>query len=115
MEIPAYSTKEQLIEDLLALRRRISELDKLEENVEELKRAIAMFEGLFEYAPDGILVINSAGRIVRVNNQVERLFGYSRNELVDEQLEILLPERFRERHREHRRSIWLNPAPAPWA
>lgn len=120
MEAPADVTKEQLIEDLLAMRRRISELEELvelaqkeKEHVEELKRTKAMFEGLFEYAPDCLLVINSEGRIVRINNQAERLFGYSRDELLDKQLEILLPERFREKHREHRRKYMDQPHVRP--
>jgi two-component system sensor kinase FixL len=117
MDKPADLTKEQLIKDLSEMRRRISELEKLQEDKkkyeEELNRTKAMFEGLFEYAPDGILVVNSEGRIVRVNNQVERLFGYSRSELVDKQLEVLLPERFRERHVEHRRKYMAQPRTRP--
>jgi len=106
-------TKEQLINDLIKLRRRISELEKIEKDKkkyeEELNRVKAMFEGLFEFAPDAILVVNHKGRIIRVNKQTERLFGYSRNELLDTPLEILLPERFRKIHKEHRRKYMAEP------
>jgi PAS domain S-box-containing protein len=110
-------TKEQLINDLVALRKRMSELEKIEEdkkkNELELSRTRAMFEGLFEFAPDAILVVDQNGRIIRVNNQTERLFGYSRSELLDRQLEILLPERFRETHKEHRKMYLAEPRVRP--
>jgi PAS domain S-box-containing protein len=80
---------------------------------EELNRVRAMFEGLFEFAPDAILVVNHDGRIIRVNKQTERLFGYPRNELLDTPIEILLPERFREEHKEHRRKYLAGPHVRP--
>ncbi|MGO9372126.1 MAG: PAS domain S-box protein [Syntrophobacteraceae bacterium] len=110
-------TKEQLIDDLIALRRRINELETTEKDTkkyeEELNRVRAMFEGLFEFAPAAILVVNHEGRIIRVNKQTERLFGYSRSELLDTPLEILLPERFREIHKEHRRKYLAEPHVRP--
>ena len=110
-------TKEQLIDDLIAMRRRIDELQTIEEDKkkyeEELNRVRAMFEGLFEFAPDAIMIVNHEGRIIRVNKQTERLFGYSRSELIDRPLEILLPERFREIHREHRRKYLGEPHVRP--
>jgi PAS domain S-box-containing protein len=110
-------TKEQLIGDLIALRRRINELETIEKDTkkyeEELNRVRAMFEGLFEFAPAAILVVNHEGRIIRVNKQTERLFGYSRSELLHTPLEILLPERFREIHKEHRRKYLAEPHVRP--
>ena len=110
-------TKEQLIDDLIAMRRRISELETIEKDKkkyeEELNHVRAMFEGLFEFAPAAILVVNHEGRIIRVNKQTERLFGYSRSELLDTPLEILLPERFREIHKEHRRKFLAEPHVRP--
>ena len=110
-------TKEQLINDLVALRQRIDELEKIEEDkkkyVEELKQVRAMFEGLFEFAPDAILIVNAEGRLVRINKQTENLFGYSRGELLDAQVETLLPERYREKHREDRRKYLTDPRVRP--
>jgi len=68
-----------------------------------------MFEGLFELAPDGIIVVNRSGGIIRANKQAERLFGYSRNELFNAHHEIILPEGLREKHMEHRRVYMSEP------
>ncbi len=58
----------------------------------------AVWRGLVESAPDALVVVDVQGNIVYVSSQTQRLFGYSRNELLNEKIEILLPVRFRERH-----------------
>jgi PAS domain S-box-containing protein len=68
-----------------------------------------MFEGLFEAAPDAILLVNDEGRILRVNRQAELMFGYSRGELLDKPIEALLPPRFRGRHVAHRSAYLTEP------
>jgi len=107
MKTPEDLSKEQLINDLIKLRRRINELEKIEKDKkkyeEELAQTKAMFEGLFEFAPDAIIVVGSEGRIVQINKQTERLFGYSREELLNAEHDILVPERFRKRHSGDRR------------
>ncbi len=60
------------------------------------------YRRLLEAAPDGIVEVDGSGRIVLVNSQAERLFGYRREELLGKSVEILMPERFRERHPAHR-------------
>ena len=113
MKEPEDVTKEQLIRDLTELRCRITELERSDEDKrkyqEELTRTRAMFEGLFEFAPDAIIVAGRGGEIIRVNKQAEKLFGYSRNELTNLHHEILLPERFREIHGEYRRKYMSGP------
>ena len=113
MKAPDDLTKEQLIKDLTRLRARISELEQSEEDTkkyrDELSRTKAMFEGLFEFAPDAIVVVSRTGIIVRANRQAERLFGYSTGELSNANHEILLPERFREKHMQHRWTYMTDP------
>jgi len=60
------------------------------------------YRRLLEAAPDGIVEVDSSGRIVLVNSQAERMFGYRREELLGKSVEVLMPERFRGRHPAHR-------------
>jgi PAS domain S-box-containing protein len=59
-------------------------------------------EGFLEAAPDAIVVVDGSGNIVMVNQRAERLFGYSRHELLGMQVEGLVPQRFRDRHAGYR-------------
>jgi protein-histidine pros-kinase len=69
---------------------------------QRLEAAEALFRSLLESAPDGVLVAGIDGRITLVNAQVERLFGYRRDELVGQPVELLIPKRLRGRHVGHR-------------
>ncbi|HUZ31920.1 MAG TPA: ATP-binding protein [Xanthobacteraceae bacterium] len=61
--------------------------------------------------PNAMVLTDSAGRIVLVNTETERLFGYPREELIGNTIEALLPERLREGHVRARREFTLSPAP----
>jgi formate hydrogenlyase transcriptional activator len=61
-----------------------------------------LFEKLFEASPDAIVVTDAEGRITSINSQVERLFGYGRHEVIGQEVEFLVPERFRKAHPGHR-------------
>jgi PAS domain S-box-containing protein len=71
-------------------------------DVTERRRAAAGYRDLLESAPDAMVIVDQEGRIVLVNGQAERLFGYAREELRGQPIELLIPERFRDGHVRHR-------------
>jgi PAS domain S-box-containing protein len=60
------------------------------------------FQSFFETAPDAMVIANEEGKIIFVNAQTERMFGYQRSEVIDQKVEMLLPVRFRGKHPSHR-------------
>jgi PAS domain S-box-containing protein len=81
--------------------------------VEDLEDRESLFRGLFESAPDAIVVVDESGVIELVNTQAEELFGYPRAELVGKPVEILVPERLRARHVERRTVFTSAPKARP--
>jgi len=77
------------------------------------KAAEAKFQTLVESAPDAIVMTDAGGRIVLSNRQTERLFGFTSGELHGKPIEILVPERVRERHRGHCARFTEAPATRP--
>ena len=63
-----------------------------------------------ESSPNGIVTVNEDGTIVLVNQALAALFGYDRQELLGRSVDLLVPERFRARHPEHRREFFSHPA-----
>ena len=76
-----------------------------------LQESEAMFKGFLNSAPDAIVVANKAGKIVLVNVRVEQIFGYSQTELLGEEVDRLVPERFRRHHRAQRSGFFAKPRP----
>jgi protein-histidine pros-kinase len=73
----------------------------------------ARFGGLLEAAPDAIVFVDAEGRIVLTNSEVEKLFGFTRAELLGQTVEMLVPERFRGEHPRHRAGYAHDPSRRP--
>jgi PAS domain S-box-containing protein len=78
-------------------------------DITERKRAEEKFRGLLEAAPDAMVIVGQSGKIVLVNAQTQRLFGYEREEILGQSVDMLVPERFRGRHPEHRDAYFQGP------
>jgi PAS domain S-box-containing protein len=79
----------------------------------QAEAAEARFRALVESAPDGIVTVDRQGRIVLVNTQAEKLFGYSRDELLGQPIELLVPERFHQQHVRDRERFTAAPRTRP--
>jgi PAS domain S-box-containing protein len=71
---------------------------ELQERTGDLRRSEAQFRALFEFSPDAIVASDSEGRITEINARVATMFGYQRDELLGQSVEVLVPERFRNTH-----------------
>ena len=91
----------------------LTRYDGLVEDITDRKRTEQRFRQLLESAPDAMVIVDQAGKIVLVNQQTEQLFGYSREELLGRPVETLVPERFRDRHPGKRADYVVNPEIRP--
>jgi PAS domain S-box-containing protein len=74
-----------------------------------LRRSEATSRAFLESASEGIVVVDTAGRILRVNAKTEEMFGYPRDELIGQAVEILVPPRHRDTHVSHREAYMRSP------
>ena len=79
----------------------------------EQRRADALFRGLLESAPDAMVIIGPDGRIRLANRQTGLLFGYDGGELIGQEIEVLVPPRFRKHHYGHRAGYLADPRTRP--
>jgi|SRR5215813_4680890 len=73
----------------------------------------ATFRALLEAAPDAMVMVDTSGRITFVNAQTEALFQYNRSELIGRSIELLIPERYRGQHLQHRENYIKEPRVRP--
>jgi PAS domain S-box-containing protein len=81
--------------------------------VKRIEEVQNRFRTLLESAPDAMVIIDASGAIVMVNRRTEELFGYSRDEIAQQPIETLMPQRFRESHPGRVRSFFTNPSARP--
>lgn len=82
-------------------------------DITDRKRAEAQFRNLLEAAPDAMVIANKQGQITFINTQTEKLFGYSRDELLGKRVETLISEALHERHAEYRSAYFDEPKARP--
>jgi PAS domain S-box-containing protein len=82
---------------------------KIWRDTSERRRLEDRFRKVFEAAPNAMVMINAAGTIEMVNAQAERLFGYPREEMLGQPIEMLVPSRFRVHHPELRGGFFADP------
>jgi PAS domain S-box-containing protein len=93
-----------------ALAAQVTETSaRLASATEALSSETETTRALFESAAEGIVVVDHTGRVRRINAKAAQLFGYGREELLGQPIEILLPERFRGNHRQHREAYFAAP------
>ncbi len=88
-------------------------LSILESNrdITERKEEEEKFRNLLESAPDAMVIVDRDGHVQLVNAQTERLFGYSRDELIGQPVELLMPQRFHDQYVGHRNDYSQSPRP----
>jgi PAS domain S-box-containing protein len=85
------------VSDRVATERRLAEAIDRQRDDERFRAAV-------EVAPTSMVIVDRSGRISMVNAQVERAFGYRREELIGRSIEVLIPARLRDQHRALRRA-----------
>lgn len=79
-------------------------------NMEDaLKASQHLAEALYESAPDALVTIGTHGRITRVNSQTQLMFGYTREELVGQSIEVLIPHSLHAEHKQRREEYFVSP------
>ena len=102
------TTRGHLREDMQEMRRQLELLDSCQR---EMQLAQTRYRVLLESAPDAMVFIGRDGRIVLVNAQLERVFGYTGEELLGKDLLVLIPERYQQSHKRKVEEYFSRPRP----
>jgi two-component system sensor histidine kinase/response regulator len=111
-ELATYKVElERRLDQLVSLNEELQRLSRTTAEARDQAQAASHFRSLVvESVPNGIVMVDQTGKIVMVNAQTERMFGYQREELIGRPIEILVPDWFREKHPEHLESFNANPS-----
>ena len=109
--VPVASDK--LHAEILALRRRVSELEAAARGHGPPVRGEATLQAILESAAQGIVAVDADGRITLANERLATMFGYAPDELLGKSLDILVPNELRGAHAEHRAGYVANPRVRP--
>ncbi len=82
----------------------------LQQEIVERQRSTEMFRIAVDAAPNAMVMVDAEGKIVLVNTQTERLFGYRREELLGQEIDILVPHEYRRRHPQYRSAFMHEPS-----
>ena len=91
--------------DLVHMNERIKQ--------QALEQSEARFRIAIEASPNAMIMVGKDGRIVLTNAHAERLFGYPREELLEQSVDVLVPERFRGKHADFRAGFFFSPKSRP--
>jgi len=105
-----HKTVKQLVEEKEEMRNKLHELEACRYEFITIRER---YNRLIESAPDALVFVNMDGKIVLVNVQLEKMFGYSEAELIGKDLEILIPERFRKAHQNNVLNFFSHPRARP--
>lgn len=99
-------TKAQLFNELAEAKKLLQELESCRV---EFDKARDKYEKVLDSTPDAMLFVNTQNKIVLVNAQFEKIFGYSQDEIIGKPLEILVPERHKQNHIKRVRTFFKKP------
>lgn len=84
-------------------------ISKIIHDITDRKIAQERVRQIVEFSPNAIALVNKEGKMILVNPKMEKMFGYSQNELLEQKVEMLLPEKFRQKHQELLKEYFDNP------
>ncbi len=87
---------------------RIIGISVIERKIMHRRAMESKAQALLETAPDAMVIVNGFGQIILINVQTEKLFGYKKDELLGQDVEILIPDRFLGKHPGHRKLFFAN-------
>jgi PAS domain S-box-containing protein len=114
LAIVAESRAGQDVEQKLArVQQELLQMTAQEQEARDGMRTERRFRELLEAAPDAIIEVDREGRMLLLNLATEKLFGYPREELLGQPVEILVPDAVRANHGQHRANYWGHPVTRP--